>query len=84
MRKLFDTFSEMSRDYYALLGIDANTTATKIKQAYHKKVRFYHPDKNKGNVYNFQFLYKTINTKHQSPTRFTNAKRMKTNGASTI
>ena len=42
-------FSEMSKNYFALLGIDAGATATEIKKAYHEKARYWHPDKNKGN-----------------------------------
>lgn len=36
----------MIRDYYKLLGVAANASATEIKQAYRRLVRLYHPDLN--------------------------------------
>lgn len=36
----------MIRDYYKLLGVTPNASATEIKQAYRRLARLYHPDVN--------------------------------------
>jgi DnaJ-class molecular chaperone len=38
------------RDYYRILGIERNTDARKIKEAYRKLAFEYHPDRNKGDA----------------------------------
>ena len=36
------------RDYYEILGIQRNSSASEIKNAFRSLARKYHPDKNKG------------------------------------
>lgn len=36
------------RDYYEILGIQKNATASELKKAYRQKAMLYHPDKNPG------------------------------------
>ena len=36
------------RDYYEVLGIDRNASASEIKKAYLKRANKYHPDTNPG------------------------------------
>tara|TARA_B100000674_G_C37737702_1_gene867405 strand:+ start:195 stop:635 length:441 start_codon:yes stop_codon:yes gene_type:complete len=36
-------------DYYELLGVQPNASASAIKKAYRREVRKYHPDKHEGN-----------------------------------
>ena len=36
------------KDYYKILGVERNATEAKIKSAYRKLARQYHPDVNKS------------------------------------
>ena len=41
--------STQNENYYALLGVSPNASASAIKKAYRREVRKYHPDKYEGN-----------------------------------
>ena len=36
------------RDYYEILGVDRNASASDIKRSYRRLAMKYHPDKNQG------------------------------------
>jgi len=40
-----------SEDYYSLLGISADSSAKKIKKAYHEKLKEYHPDRHQNSEF---------------------------------
>lgn len=52
------------RDYYQILGVDRNTSAEKIKKAYRKLARKYHPDINPGDA-SAEEHFKDINEAYQ-------------------
>ncbi len=44
----------MSKDYYAILGVNKSSSKDEIKKAFHKLAHKYHPDKNKGDDSKFK------------------------------
>lgn len=44
----------MSKDYYAILGVDKNASDAEIKKAFRKKAQEYHPDKKDGDEKKFK------------------------------
>jgi molecular chaperone DnaJ len=52
----------MSKDYYAILGISKDASEDEIKKAYRKKAHKYHPDKKDGDEEKF----KEINSAYQA------------------
>ncbi len=50
----------MKTDLYAVLGVDKNSSASEIKNAYHKLTNKYHPDKNLDNKEAAEAKFKEI------------------------
>ena len=51
-------------DYYKILGLDKNATASEIKKAYRKLARKYHPDLNPNDA-SAQQKFQQINEAHR-------------------
>lgn len=55
---------QLSKNYYHILGISSNATATDIKAAYKRLALKFHPDKNPGNV-QAEERFKQVNEAYQ-------------------
>lgn len=52
----------MSKDYYAILGVDKKASKDEIKKAFHKMAHKYHPDKSGGD----EAKFKEVNEAYQT------------------
>lgn len=54
---------DSTKDYYKILGVEKNATTEKIKSAYYKLAKEYHPDKNQGKTVE---KFKEINNAYET------------------
>jgi len=53
------------KDFYYILGIDANCTSTEIREAYRKLSKKFHPDLNQNDNY-FASRFKDVNEAYET------------------
>ncbi len=58
-----------TKDYYAILGIDAEATPEEIKGAYRELVRRYHPDSPEGDEEKFRLVQEAYEVLREEPLR---------------
>lgn len=48
---------DVNVDYYDVLECDPSSSSTKIKLAYHRLAKMYHPDRSSGSIEKFQEIH---------------------------
>ncbi len=64
MKLRMNRFSEKTANYYELFGIDSKAGPEEIKQAYLKKIKEWHPDKNPDRREEAEGMTKALNQAH--------------------
>ena len=54
-----------SKDYYNILGVNADASAEDIKKAFRRLALQYHPDRNPGNIAEAEAKFKEVNEAYE-------------------